>query len=168
MGFKNRTFITFLVLLSALLLFACSQEGHFKKLNSYITDLKQTVSKNKKKNGNDELKTPAPIIYKADSLRTPFETAEALKNSNSGNPLQVYSLNMLKFIGTLTQDNVTMAYVMAPDNKLYTVKVGDMIGDHHGKVLNITSDKLEVMETESEAGSPETRRIVALQLKEEH
>ncbi len=83
------------------------------------------------------------------------------------NPLQAYPLSVLRFIGTLSRGNIIFAFIMSPDQMVYQVKQGDMIGDRNGKIISIYPDRINVMEQDTTFGTQSVQRIVTLQLKEE-
>lgn len=170
MDIKNRQSVWFLltILASCLLLFACDKNEHYQKLQNDIDQLKHSVAKNKIKNNQVSIQFPEPAIYKGDTLRAPFEDAQGFGGKGIQiNPLLTYPLIMLRLLGTVTQDDVCFAYILAPDNKTYQVKIGNNIGDHNGKISHIYPDRIEIMEQDSEDGSV-SKHLDVMKLKEEH
>lgn len=153
------------LLTSCLLLVSCSRGHHLQKLQNYIQELKITAAKNKKFT-LPPLHDPLPVMYQASSMRSPFESTQSLINNklNQSNPLLIYPVSMLKFIGTVFKNDKMIAYITAPDNKIYQVIVGDNIGDHKGKVTEIFANRVEI--TEQDAESLNSTHVVKLQLKE--
>ncbi len=92
------------------------------------------------------LQFPPPVSYQPKTTRSPFEESSALQQDLQAHPLQAFPLNALQFKGTVTQNGQSQAYVMAPDNKLYEINVGDVIGDHYGKITHIYPDHIEIEE----------------------
>ena len=93
---------------------------------------------------------PKPVVFETNSSRSPFEAAEDTTVRNAANssqiamhPLEGFTLSALKFKGTVTQGTQTLAFILAPDNKLYQVKLGDIIGDHYGKIIHIYADRID-------------------------
>ncbi|EKD45541.1 MAG: hypothetical protein ACD_69C00244G0004 [uncultured bacterium] len=156
----------YLVLACIFLLYGCSnnKEERFEDLHNYIANLKQTAATKLNKNAALITSSP-PIQYRAEILRSPFDPAEtaAQKKDKILNPLQSYPLSMLRFVGILVYNGKVFAVVMAPDNKVYQVKKGDIIGDHGGIVASLQQNQLNIMEP-NENGS----HIVTLHLKDEH
>lgn len=148
-----------------LLLFACGDEKHLQKLHNYIVTLKEKVASQKTVTAIN-VQFPKPFIYKAESLREPFKGTEAIKGDIIVNPLRAYPINMLRFVGTLSKDDRLFAYILAPDNKLYQVTVGERIGDRNGKVSAILPNRLEVIEQDFDSGKSLGQRKVILQLKD--
>ncbi len=144
------------------------------------TDLKAYIAKVKSAEAGSmtmvdstlRVATPVPPVevkYEAASRRSPFETMAStpLKNRIITNPLQTYPLDVLRFVGTVTQDAKTAAYVAAPDNRIYRVKVGDLIGEHDSKVMKIDPDKITLMDKYSSDDTATSEdHVVTLQLKE--
>lgn len=156
-----------------LLIYSCEFRDRTIDLHRYIEQLKLDSVQHLKLNKTPELELPAPVTYQADSLRPPFGAlANTFPNgeqskANESNPLLAYSLSMLKFVGTLSQHGATDAFVLAPDGMIYQVKIGSEIGDHHGKVVNVQREQLEIMEQHVN-GITNNQHVVTLQLKEEH
>ena len=73
---------------------------------------------------------------------------------------------MLRFVGTVTQNGDTVAFITAPDSRIYQIKVGDVIGDRQGKVVTIDADRISLIEQSAEDGPAGMKRVVTLKLKE--
>lgn len=156
----------FMTVVTAMLLTACERHGAVTDLQEYVQKIKRDEAKKKRVSLIEELKPPIPATFKADNKRSPFSLTEIPADRTvAANPLLGYPLNVLKFVGTLSQGDKTFAFIMTPDNMVYQVKEGDMIGDHHGKVVDIKPNRLNVMEQETENGTA-MQRIVTLELKE--
>lgn len=167
----TQKFISFFIFAASMsLLTSCDGDKKFKDLHEYIEKLKQpkiaakdTVAQTKK------IRFPVAAKYESSGRRSPFTVIESTttgKGVVSSNPLQAYPLDMLRFVGTVTQDDTTIAFVTAPDNKIYQVKVGDELGDRQSQVVSINSDNISLTEEVSENGSAPMKRVVTLQLKE--
>lgn len=170
---KIRTVISFVVILTLTsLLTACSRQGRIQDLQNYINHLKQAKLNKPVTDINFKLNPPKAVIYQEQQLRSPFDEnseTQAQKDKGLLTPLETYSLSSLQFVGTITEQDVLYGYIMAPDNKIYSVKIGDKIGDHHGIVKSITGDRLEVTERTGGMENDKTTlsTVVVLQLKEE-
>jgi type IV pilus assembly protein PilP len=164
---NNRHFrLLFILWAATLLLLACDHQKDLQDLRSYLSERTKSVIKNTKKTEIAELKTPTPVTYNANNLRSPFDTSSSNNKNIMAHPLQAFPLSALRFKGTASQNNETDAFILSPDNKIYQVKIGDIIGDHYGKITKIYPDRIEVEEiTVGEAGHP-TPHIVTLQLKD--
>lgn len=139
-----------------------------ENINKYLAKLKQTIALKYKHHATAALPihAPLPILYTAHPERSPFNREAPLNQELS--PLLMYPVSMLKFMGTMTINGDNFAYVIAPDNKLYQVKIGDRIGDHGGVVNHISFDHMDIMEENAETNTHEAQHIVTLQLKEEN
>ena len=167
----NKIFTTgILLLLTASLLTGCGSNRHIRDLKDYVDTLNKTSSSIPAHTA-PHYAAPTPVTFATNAGRSPFEEhAEAIKTATTAesllHPLQGYALSGLKFKGTVTQGDATFAFILAPDDKLYQVKLGDIIGDHYGKIVNIYPDHLEVQEKVSDRANQTTTRIVTLQRKD--
>ncbi|MBP6393677.1 MAG: pilus assembly protein PilP [Neisseria sp.] len=59
--------------------------------------------------------------------------------------LEGFSLENLKYVGTLTAGRAISGFVEA-DGHVYTVKPGNYIGQNYGRIQSITSDKITLVE----------------------
>lgn len=147
------------------LLISCNQP------DATTTVLHQTNQKiiKQKNNNSFHIATPIAVSYQADKLRSPFENTQDMSQSiDTDKPLTLYPLNMLKFVGTLTANDKYFAYLLTPDNKVYRVTVGDNVGNHHGKVVRIGTNRLNVTEPDTNSNNPTKQNVIVLQLKDEN
>lgn len=158
------------ILLCWLTLFLTScEQNRFSDLKKYIETTRQEKIAHFKKDIFVSIKAH-PANYQV-SARTPFGAKGGLtpnKMNVNINPLQAYPLSMLRFVGTVTIGKITTGYVKSPDNMVYQVKVGDLLGDNHGQVKNIYSDRIDVLEKQKQANNTEKEQVVTLQLKDQH
>ncbi|MDR3491233.1 MAG: pilus assembly protein PilP [Gammaproteobacteria bacterium] len=164
---KTQTIKLFLLsILATLVLFACDNSKNLQDLKSYVKKLKSATATEKKAPVQSPILLLKPTHFNVESGRSPFEnSAPKIKNSNIL-PLQAYSLNQLKFKGTITDNNIASAYILTPDNKIYQAQVGDLIGDHSGKIKKILPDHIEIEENVTNGNSGTIQQILTLQLKE--
>jgi type IV pilus assembly protein PilP len=171
MNFTHKFGFIVVFFMSVFLLFACDGSQPFKDLRGYIDNLKQAKIQpdTAELASTQEELAPASVKYESSTRRSPFEVLEAVpatKGTTSTNPLQAYPLDMLRFVGTVTQNDQTIAFVSAPDNKIYQVKAGDILGDSHGEVVSIEPDRITLTELYTDNGNAALKRVVNLQLKE--
>jgi type IV pilus assembly protein PilP len=157
-----------IIFISALLLVSCGSNRHIRDLQQFVANLNTSAAATVIK---AKFQPPPPVTFEITSGRSPFEpSSETIKATNPGlvslHPLQGYALTALKFKGTVIQDNITLAFLLAPDDKLYQVKLGDIIGDHYGKIIHIYPDRIEVAEQALDNTKQMTTRIVTLQRKD--
>ncbi|MCX7085699.1 MAG: pilus assembly protein PilP [Methylococcales bacterium] len=60
--------------------------------------------------------------------------------------LEAYPLNTLKMLGHVIYRNGFWALIKSADGELYRVTTGNYLGTNFGKVINITPDKVTVLE----------------------
>lgn len=173
MYFTRKIGCQFVFIAAMFLLSSCDRDKPQQELDAYLASLKAESLATSEKNSDTvkliNAKPPIPVKYNSGARRSPFEVLEAAppaKGTTSTNPLQAYPLDMLRFVGTVSQDGKSMAFISAPDNRIYHINVGDVIGDHDSKVITIESDRVSLMEEYSEDGSTSMKRVVTLQLKE--
>lgn len=161
---KKRKIFLLLLLLSTLLLYACDNSEKFKNLKEYIQNIKQSMATKKNKTTLADLSLPTVATYKAQAIRAPFEDTQSITKGASANPLQAYPISMLRFLGTVVSNKEIFAFIQTPDDKIYQLKTGDQIGNHYGKIISVSTTRLEVEEKTIEQGKP-VQRIVTLEIK---
>lgn len=105
---------------------------------------------------------PLPVMqqfetfeYTAQTLRDPFD--QTFSGDGSGNgprpdpgrrkqPLEMFSLDSLKMVGSLGSGKALEALVMAPDKVTYRVKPGAYMGQSDGRVTGVYEDRIELVE----------------------
>jgi type IV pilus assembly protein PilP len=149
-----------------LLLTACGQGSQFKDLRQYVEELRNRALH--KKASVKILTPPAAITYTADQLRQPFVQTQSASQQvkNTSNPLQAYPLNVLRFVGTMGNAASMKAYVATPDGLIFEVQVGDVLGDHKGKIISINQDQVNVREEFLQNGQVSAWHDTTLQLDE--
>jgi len=109
-----------------------------------------------------EIKIVEPFIFKPAGLRDPFRPVERLDehddievSSGTGirpdtnrrkEELELYSLDTLRMVGTLSMHSGLWGLVKASDGTIHRVKVGNHMGRNYGKIIRIVQDKIELME----------------------
>ena len=156
--------------MTASALTGCDNSRSFRDLKIYVDHINQTAADPPKTKAGASQSQPVPAIFHAGQLRSPFENSTLAGQGKpaSNNPLQLYPITMLRFVGVIEQDKIDYGFILTPDNKVYPVKQGDLIGDHYGKVVSITQQKINVMEENASNGGSPIQRIITLQLKDEH
>lgn len=156
------------LLLSGGLLSGCDRDDHLDDLRNYMNDIKKS---NTAPPAAQQPAAPAAdkvITYKAAALRTPFHLTSGDSNNPkeaAATPLQSFPLSVLKFVGTSAEGEAVTAYILTPNNMIFQVRKGDVIGEHYGKIISIQSTLLEVEEHGTGDDGKESR-IVVLQLKD--
>jgi type IV pilus assembly protein PilP len=60
--------------------------------------------------------------------------------------LESYPLDGLRMMGTLEKDEQYWGILRDPDAIIHRVQVGNYIGQNHGKITNISEDRIELLE----------------------
>lgn len=148
----------FIVFLMTLPLYAC--------VDIQLDDLSEFIVKTKSQIYPINDKVPAlkkidAITFTQEKGRNPFSEPKAeivapVKSvptscpqpdfERKKQPLEMYSLDNLMMRGTLLIDDELWALVQVSGGDLYKVKSGYYLGLNHGKVLNITKNKVELLE----------------------
>lgn len=157
-----------ILLVFVLFLTACSDERHSKDLRQYFGQLKhETEISSKSIMAIQKLQPPQAVVYQAKEFRSPFSEASSVSTADSKfSPLTAYPIDALTLVGTIHEGSQYKAVIAAPDSKVYQVKIGDLIGNHYGKIIRIESTRLELMEQISEDGKQVAEHKVVLQLKD--
>ena len=157
-AYRSLTRWLFIATASGLLL-ACSSES--------TTDLEIYVEsvKSQQKNSIEPLPEFEPyksFIYQAEDLRDPFteptfSQPRAATRLASGNgispdfdrptePLEEFSLDSLRMVGTLEQHEETWALINDTDGTIHRVQPGHYAGQNHGKINQVTEYEIELTE----------------------
>ena len=123
------------------------------------SDLQQWIAATKKKPGGHiqplpEVKPYETFVYSAGKLRSPFQPQGAggaqasLRPSSRRNRefLEGFSLDTLKMVGTFKVGNNFYGLVESKDGLVHKVQPGNYLGQNDGKVTEITSGKISLVE----------------------
>ena len=102
--------------------------------------------------------------YSATSFRSPFyrpievreiaqlQAIAAIKpDDNRGKEfLEQYTFDSLRMVGTLERDETNWTLIKDPDGGVHRVKMGNYLGRHHGKIVDMTDTYLAVIEIVSD------------------
>ena len=171
-----KVLITFLL---SFFLYSCV-EVETDDLTQFVVDAKSKVYLI-----NDKM----PVLKKIDALpytgsdgRNPFSDPKAevvapVKNAPKSCPqpnfnrkkqaLEMYSLDNLLMRGTLLVDEELWALVQTSGGEIHKVKSGYYLGLNHGKVLEITKTKIELLELASDRDGCWQERITQITLESE-
>lgn len=144
-----------MVLLAALMLGGCTRG---------TADLHSWVAQEKAKKGAPipalpVIKTFETFKYDDQDRRDPFSPSTVeLQNSDAGNsgprpdanrakqPLELFSLDTLKMVGTLGQGSGMEVLVKDPGGVIHRVHVGEYMGQNYGHVTAISDDHIDLVE----------------------
>jgi type IV pilus assembly protein PilP len=159
--------ILLMIFISFLSLTSCSRGGRLSKLEAETKQLQEKINSQQPKIVTIQLPTVKTAVYDAEKWRDPFEMKQS-GNDISGHPnsLKSFPLAMIRFIGVIEGNNGIWAVLITPDNHTFKVKAGDVIGNLNGKIVKISQDQIEVIETILDDQNHPAQRIVILPLKE--
>jgi type IV pilus assembly protein PilP len=75
-------------------------------------------------------------------------------------PLEAFSLETLRMIGTVRKDGTVMALVKAPDGAVHQVRAGNRMGFNFGRITGITETAITLVELVPDATEQATRVVV--------
>ena len=148
-----------LLLLSVVFLVACS-ESNVGDLEEFIA---QTTAKPKGRIAPlPEFKPYSAFIYSASAMRSPFESPVVFEEMTSRvddtvnapdmnrvkQALENYNLSELSLVGTLSKDadGSLKGLVKTQSGNVHMVESGQFMGKNHGRIINISDSKLELIE----------------------
>ncbi|MGL4564171.1 MAG: pilus assembly protein PilP [Halioglobus sp.] len=102
--------------------------------------------------------------YSATTLRSPFDrpvevreiaqlqAISAIKpdDSRAKEFLEQFTFDSLTMVGTLERDGVSWTLIGDPQGGVHRVKVGNFLGRHHGKIVEMTDTYVAVVEIVSD------------------
>jgi len=107
-----------------------------------------------------EVKQVVGFVYAAKNRRDPFTpqvdeeaaTETVLDNGIRPDPnrrreeLESFSLDSLRMVGTLEQDEQTWGLVKTNQGTIHRVAAGNYMGQNHGRITRISEEKIELIE----------------------
>lgn len=151
----------FLLLLSGASLTACSNRD-FSDLDAFMDE---------KRNRPGGIIAPIPTFkayeafaYSATTLRSPFDrpievreirqlqAVAAIKpdQNRAKEFLEQYTFDSLRMVGTLERSETNWTLIKDPDGGVHRVKVGNFLGRHHGKIVDMNDTYVGVVEIVSD------------------
>lgn len=97
----------------------------------------------------------SPLQYNADeTLFDPFKARKMTNKLGSLQPntkrpkeaLEAYSLESLKYVGSMSKNKLKYALIKTPDNTIHQVKTGNYVGPNFGLVTQISESAIEIKE----------------------
>ena len=183
---RNGVFRTIVTLLVVCVPLAGCGGGSMADLRGYVADVKT-----RKGTRIEELPPIEPYVvytYPCDgaiACADPFEPfflepprpppgAENQVASNGLSPdfdrnreeLENFPLDGLRMMGTLEKEEQFWGIVRGPDAIIHRVQVGNYIGQNHGKITNISEDRIEVLEIISDGRGGWEERSAEIALAE--
>ena len=143
------------------LLTACA-EKNFSDLDAFM------ASKRDKPGG---VIAPIPTFkayeafsYSATTLRSPFDRPVEVREiaqlqaisaiqpdeDRAKEFLEQYTFDSLRMVGTLERDGINWTLITDPDGGVHRVTLGNFLGRHHGKIVEMTDSYVAVVEIVSD------------------
>lgn len=80
--------------------------------------------------------------------------------------LEGFPLDSLRMVGTLERDEDIWAVIVTKDATIHRVQIGNYMGQHHGQIINIQEDRLELVEIARDAQGRWQERAAGIALNE--
>ena len=156
----------------ALVLSGCGGESH-QDLRRWMKEQGQSVKP--RIEPLPQVKPYEPFVYNAFELPDPFKPRKLQPSKGGGKqpdlarrkePLEAYSLETLKMVGTLQKDKTVFGLVRANDKTVYQVRVGNYVGQNYGVVTAITESEIRLKELVQDSAGDWSERASSLLLEE--
>ena len=125
-----------------------------------------------------DLDLETPFLYSAQKLKDPFESFEkqhllpppggiAPPVDRPKEPLESFSLDALRMVGTIEKKQKIWAIFLDSDNLIYRAGIGSYVGNNYGQVTQITekSVKLREIVPDERGGWAEREAEIALTMQ---
>lgn len=123
-----------------------------------------------------EFKHYPPYTYAAQDIRDPFKAVVDIEVEDSAvkgprpdenrpkEPLEEFSLDSLRMVGTLGQDAEEWALIQDPDGLLHRVSKGHYLGKNYGKIIALSNEEINIIELvpDRKGGWEERNATIAL------
>lgn len=169
-----------LLLIAGMLMHGCSNHEKRAELEAYVKKIKSRQIKEIEP--LPEVKPYETFTYNDSNLRSPFmpstPTEVAKKGSNDNGirpdanrrkePLEGFPLDSLRMMGTLEKNGKRWAVVVDTDGTVHRISKGNYIGQHDGRVDEITEEKMLITEIIPDANGGWRERKASLALVDEN
>lgn len=123
-----------------------------------------------------EFKQSPPYAYAAQDVRDPFKPVVDIEvfsgpyrgprpdENRPREPLEEFSLDSLRMVGTLAQNEAEWILIKDPDGLLHRVSIGHYMGKNYGRVTAINEEEVTLVElvSDKEKGWKERDASIAL------
>lgn len=127
-----------------------------------------------------EIKQITTFVYEPQGRRDPFVAADDSKQDETSltengispdfnrrrEELEGYTLDAIRMVGILEQSGVTWGLVKTTEGTIHRVKTGNYMGQNHGRIIQITEDKIELTEIVQDGTGGYSERQASLALAE--
>jgi type IV pilus assembly protein PilP len=108
---------------------------------------------------------PSKLAAAFARLKPPSDSALKPDLERRREPLEAYTLDTLKMVGTLQRPGLIYALLQV-DKTIFQVKVGNYLGQNLGMITNITDTAVEIKEIVQDASGEWVERKAKLELQE--
>ncbi|MHB1239197.1 MAG: pilus assembly protein PilP [Gammaproteobacteria bacterium] len=114
-----------------------------------------------------QLKDPFSPARLAGGVKAPVTSTSKIRpdTTRPREPLEAYSLDTLRMVGTIERGGHTWALVRAPDGTIFRVQDGNHMGQNYGKVVKITESRVALVEIVPDGMGGWMKRDASLALK---
>lgn len=153
----NKMKAKLLILSSLIALSACSEEH--SDLQEWMTqqkiEAKSKIKPAEKPQPMERVTYFTPVLsgphaFSSTKMRTASQNANAPDMNRPKELLENYSLENLTFVGTIGTAN-NLSGLIEVDGHIYTVRLGNYLGQNYGRISKITPDEIEVTEVVEDA-----------------
>lgn len=127
-----------------------------------------------------EIRQITTFVYEADGRRNPFRPVESEEQDemqiaeNGISPdfnrrkeeLESYALDSIRMVGILEQLGVTWGLVKTKEGTIHRVRTGNYMGQNHGRIIQISEDKIDLTEIVQDGTGGYSERQASLALAE--
>lgn len=160
---KKFSYLYLFIIFLCALLTACKEDDPLKKSEQFIEELKKRPAKPIEL--IPEIKPVPQAKYHLANERDPYQRIENqipggqampdLKRAKE--PLEFYTLDSLKMVGSIIKDGQYFAIVSTPDQMVYSVTLGQYMGQNFGKIVALNENEIKLVETIQINGAWQTR-----------
>lgn len=164
-----------LIITSILTLSGCVTND-MNDLESFVKKTKATY-KGKVK-ALPEFKHQPPYAYAAREIRDPFKPVVDIEvatgtyrgpspdENRPREPLEDFSLDSLRMVGTLAQNDAEWVLIKDPDGLLHRVSIGHYMGRNYGRVVAVSEEQVALIELVVDKSGGWKERDAAIALSE--
>jgi type IV pilus assembly protein PilP len=153
-----RVFVLLLFIFFGAVLSGCAAEKNHPDIHQFMKE-----ARNQKGSRVEPLPVAKPYVafaYSALALRSPFDKPILFVSKELGGKLssvkpdvnrqkeelEGFNFAALALVGGLSKDGVSWALINDSKKRIHRIREGNYIGKNHGRVVSITSTKVEVIE----------------------
>jgi len=159
--------------------------GLYGCANPHLDDLRGYVDTQKSKppgriESLPEIKQISTFVFEAEGRRDPFVPVDNDQKEEAGfagngispdfnrrkEELEGYSLDSIRMVGILEQSGVTWGLVKTKEGTIHRVRSGNYMGQNHGRIIQVTEDKIDLTEIVQDGTGGYSERQASLALAE--